>query len=63
MDEKLELRSLTQEEEHQPVGGNHQYNLLPGTTGQDEVPRQGKILTAMMLLVVFSCLVLHIEWI
>ncbi len=44
-------------------GGNHQFNLLPATTGQDEVPRQGKILTTMMLLAVFSCLVLHIDWI
>lgn len=34
------------------LGGNHQFSLLPATIGQDEVPRQGKILISMMFLVV-----------
>lgn len=45
------------------LGGDHQFSLFPATTGQDEVPRQGKVLTTMMVLVVFSCVVLHNDWV
>lgn len=53
---------MTQEEEHQPGGGDHQFGFLPATTGQDEVPRQGKSLTTVVVLVVFPHLVLHTDW-
>lgn len=56
MHEKPQLRDLTREEEHHPRR-NHQSRLPSAATGQDEVPGQGKILTTVMLLVVFSAVV------
>lgn len=63
MDEKLELRSPSDTGGGAPAWrGDHQFSLLPATTRQDEVPRQGKILTTTMLLV-FSCLLLHTDYV